>query len=168
MPRVHYRKARKNYPNEGIAKGDMYYTWKIRLARGGITRRSKTPPIPSQLTNSPFRGAWGDMEHFWGESGKDAEAIREAAESIRSAGEQANESWENMPESLQGSETGMLLEHRANESESKADELDNLADEYEGLEEPTEPDENALAEYEQEQERIRNEVDDIVSDMPEY
>jgi len=141
MPRVRHRKARKAYPAQGIEKGDMYYTWKIRSTYGGTTYRSKTAPKPSQLTNSPFKGGWMAMNEAWDEGSKDDEAIRAAAEAIRELGEQASESFENMPESLQQGETGQMLEHRRDESESKADGLDQLADEYDNLEEPDEPDE---------------------------
>lgn len=30
MARVHHRKAAKDYPQQGIAKGDMYYYVKIK------------------------------------------------------------------------------------------------------------------------------------------
>lgn len=53
MPRVQtIKKARKNYPNEGILKGTTYYRWKIRTGRSGTTHRSRTYPRASQLTGS--------------------------------------------------------------------------------------------------------------------
>lgn len=195
MPRVHHRKARKDYPNQGIAKGDMYYTAKIKTGpASGYTIRSKTPLKPSQLSRSPFKSGWMAMNEAWDESSKDGEAIRAAAEAIRELGEEAGNSFDNMPEGLQQGETGQMLETRRDESESKADELDQLADEYDELEEPTEPDEveepddpdspeyaafeeyqdalseyeDAVSEYEQEQERIRDEAESLIQDMPEY
>lgn len=54
MPRVHFvKKARQKHGD--IKKGESYYWWKFR--RGG-KRTSKTPPKPSQLTQSEF---WGTV-----------------------------------------------------------------------------------------------------------
>lgn len=52
MPRVHQVKARKNYPRDGVKKGDTYFKWSIRTGRSGITYRSMKRPRPSQLTAS--------------------------------------------------------------------------------------------------------------------
>ena len=50
MPRVHHVKsARKDNPV--AKKGESYYWWKFRY---GGKRYSKTPPKPSQLTQSPY------------------------------------------------------------------------------------------------------------------
>ncbi len=52
MPQVHHvKKARKANRNLGIKKGESYYWWKFR---NGGKRISKTPPKPSQLTQSEF------------------------------------------------------------------------------------------------------------------
>jgi hypothetical protein len=187
MPRVHHRKARKDYPNQGIEKGDMYFTWKIRSTYGGTVYRSKTRPKASQLTNSPFKSGWLAMEEAWSDSYKGSEAIAAAAEAIRELGEQCSESFENMPEGLQQGDTGQLLEERRDGCESKADELEQLASEYDDLEEPEkvdEPDDDEaedfrektdawetyqddLATYEAEKERISEEADGIIGDMPD-
>lgn len=47
MPRVHRQKAGKDYPAQGIKKGDIYYSWSFYR---GPEQKSKTPPRPSQLT----------------------------------------------------------------------------------------------------------------------
>lgn len=52
MPRVKQVTARKNYPRDGIEKGDKYFKWSIRTGRSGTAYRSKTYPRPSQLTGS--------------------------------------------------------------------------------------------------------------------
>ena len=51
MPRVHHVKSRKDYPAQGIKKGEMYYHWKNWKSP---KQRSKTRPRSSQLTNSVF------------------------------------------------------------------------------------------------------------------
>ena len=142
MPRVHHRKARKDYPNNGISKGDMYFTWRIKATYGGTTYRSLTRPRQSQLTNSPFKSGFYAMGEAWeDDKTPDHETIRAASEAARELAEAANESYENMPEGLKEGDTGQMLYERSDQMESKADELEGLADEYEGLEEPEEPDE---------------------------
>lgn len=183
MARPEKRKARKDYPNEGIKAGDEYWYVKLKLQRGGKVMRSLKPFKESQLTTSPFKSGWYTMQEAWEESDKGSEAIREAAGEIRSLGEDAQGSFDNMPEGLQQGDTGQTLETRAYDCSEKADELDALADELDELEEPVEPlgdletdeenesaatdFEDAQAEYESEVERITDEADGLIGDMPE-
>lgn len=182
MARPEKRKARKDYPEAGIKAGEEYWYVRLKLQRGGLVKRSKTPFTQSQLTTSPFKGGWYSMQEAWENSAKDADDMRAAAETIRELGEEARGSFDNMPEGLQQGDTGQTLEQRADGCEEKADELDALADELEGLEEPTEPQypegeeqaegegedyEEATAEYEAEIERIKDEADGLIGDMPE-
>lgn len=128
MPKVVKRKARKDYPAQGIAKGEEYFYWKIKLARGGMVRRSKTYPKPSQL-NLGFAGQAGDL----GESIDAADSVdglRSVAEEIRSLGEEQQEKFDNMPDGLQQGDTGQLLEERANQCEEWASGIDQACDEY--------------------------------------
>ncbi len=197
MPRVVKRVARKDYPNEGIKKGDEYYYTKIKLQRGGRVMRSLKPFKQSQLTQSPFKSGWLSISEVWEASDKGADDIRAAAEEIRSLGEEAQGSLDNMPDGLKEGDTGQLLQARADGCEEKASELESLADEMEqledpsdGYEEPVEPlgdletdeendeaqaayddaiseHESAVAEYDAEIERIQGEADDRINDMPE-
>ncbi len=206
MARPEQRKARKDYPQNGIKAGDLYWYVKLKLQRGGQVKRSLTPFKPSQLTNSGFKSAFLAAGEDWEASDKDADAMRSAAEAIRSAGEEAQGSFDNMPEGLQQGDTGQSLENRASECSRIADELDSLADELEGLDdepaefdedEPVEPlgdletdEENeaattayeeafgawetardeaeaASSEWHAEVERIIEEADSMIGDMPE-
>jgi len=184
MPRVHHRKARKDYPDNGIVKGDMYYTCRRKTGPwSSVTLRSLTPFKASQLTGSAFKSAWFGAEEGWDASGKSEQDITDVAEAIRAAGEEAGESLDNMPESLQQGDTGQMLEERASQCEDTAGDLDSLASEYEELEEPVEPlgdleedweNESAAEDYETEMdtfksevERIRGDVGDIFGNMPE-
>jgi len=194
MAKVEVRKARKDYPREGIKAGDTYYYTKLKLQRGGMVKRSKTPFKPSQLTNSPFKSGWLAVQEDWEESDKGGEAIRAAAEALTSLGEEARSSFGNMPEGLQQGDTGQQLEARADACENAASELESLADEFKALEEPDEEPveplddldddlENdearetydsdmeqwqaAKDEYESEVERIADEADSLIGDMPE-
>ena len=49
--KVHKCKARKDYPNSGIKKGDTYYWWKFYK---GPLYRSLSYPKRSQLTQSEY------------------------------------------------------------------------------------------------------------------
>jgi hypothetical protein len=194
MPKVEKRVARKDYPQSGVKAGDTYYFTKLKLQRGGQTKRSLTPFKPSQLTNSAFKSGFLAAGEGWEESDKGADAIRAAAEAIRDVGNEAQSSFDNMPEGLQQGDTGQTLENRASECERIADELESLADEFEGLEEPDEEPveplddleddlENTEArevyesdmetwqaasdEYESEVERIQGEADDLIGEMPD-
>lgn len=185
MARPEKRKARKDYPEAGIKAGEEYWYVRLKLQRGGLVKRSKTPFTQSQLTTSPFKGGWYSMQEEWENSAKDADDMRAAAETIRELGEEARGSFDNMPEGFQQGDTGQTLEQHADGCEEKADELMALADELEGLEEPTEPSsdvaaetdeiteedaenyEDATAEYEAEIERIKDEADGLIGDMPE-
>lgn len=191
MPRVKHVKARKDYPNQGIVKGDMYYYTKLKTGpRSSKVMRSKTPFTQSQLTSSPFKQGWLGVQEEWERGDKDSEAITAAAEAIRDIGADCQNSFDNMPEGLQQGDTGQMIENRASEAERVADELDGLASELDDLEEPDEMDEveepeqdagpDAWSEYEawtewqeahdhyqSELARIAEEADSLIGDMPE-
>jgi hypothetical protein len=59
MPRVKQVKARQDYPQFGVKKGDIHYTW--AFFRQGI-QRSLTRPKPSQLCNPKLSSAYEAME----------------------------------------------------------------------------------------------------------
>jgi len=142
MPRVHRRKAAKNYPEDGIKKGDIYYTWKFRWRR---PCRSLKRPRPSQLTQSEFLGqAYSlqeqveDMESPALSEGEDgvsnfADNLRTIADEVRSLGEEQADKVYNMPESLQESETADLLNQRNEACESLSDEIEQAADEISSM-----------------------------------
>ena len=132
MPRVHrVLKARKAQPGAGIAAGDTYYWWKFRY---GGKHVSKTPPKPSQLTQSEYYGALLTMEENWttGADRDDAvQAFRSLAEEVESLGSEQSDKLSNMPDSLQQGSTGELLQSRADRCEAIAEALNQAADELE-------------------------------------
>jgi len=191
MARVIKRKARKDYPANGIAKGDDYFFCQIKTGpRSSRVMRSKTPFKQSQLTTSPFKSGFLAAQEEWDGSDKQPDDMRAAGEAIREIGQECQGSFDNMPEGLQQGETGQLLENRASECERIADELDGFADEFEGLEEPVEPDDVpdldgdnadaiteaqeehdeyqlALAEYDEAEMALIASADEAIGDMPE-
>ncbi len=77
MAKVHHRKARKDYPDNGVKKGDMYYYVSIKTGpRSSRVMRQLTPFKRSQLTSSAFYGAMYDIEDSLPNI-KDAEMVRE-------------------------------------------------------------------------------------------
>ena len=129
MARLHFvKKARKDYKDEGIKKGESYFWWKFRF---GSKQRQKTRPRQSQLTQSEFLGAIYDINDRLSDiSSSNLEEAREERDSIVSelqdlASEQEDRQ-SNMPDSLQYSPTGEMLEERANYCNEFADELDGI------------------------------------------
>jgi hypothetical protein len=156
------KKARKNYPKEGIKKGQEYWHWKFRRCE---KRRSKTRPKPSQLTRSEYLGTLygireelevaceifdgmfaganvdsdgtdvdGELSDFETERETLAGAFTNAAEQIRDLGNDAEEKLENLPDNLRDSPTGELLRSRAERCEVLAADLENKAGDVERLE----------------------------------
>lgn len=149
MARAHFvKKARKNNKDAGIKKGESYYWWKFR--RGG-KRFSKTPPKPSQLTQSDFYSTLYSINEAFDALGSDyievssfegdIENIKSDLESLKSDTE---DKLSNMPESLQQGPTGELLQERI-------DAIDDLISEFDSLD-FSEPDEESQQDDETEDE----------------
>ena len=167
MARIYHRKARKDYPDQKIKKGDMYYYTSIKTGpRSSRVIRQIDRIRPSQMTSSEFKGGWYATQENFPDS-PSAEDITAAAETIRELGEQASENFENMPDGLQQGDTGQMLENRYSEAENISDQLDELSQAREDLEGPDEDDSDDVAEYESEIERIGAEAADLLGDMPE-
>lgn len=132
MPRVHQVKAaRKDYPEIGVKKGESYYWWKIKLQRGGLLKKSKTPPKRSQLTMSEFYGTLYDIQdetHF--EAAGDFADLTSMRDDIVSQLEELRdaqqEKLDNMPEGLQQGSTGEMLQERYDALDSAIDELNGV------------------------------------------
>jgi len=164
MPRVTFvKKAQKDDESAGIKKGDSYYWWKFPFS--GI-RKSKTPPKPSQLTQSAFKSAMCELEERIGNltaGGNNIDDLRSEiesiAEDIRALGEEQTEKKSNMPEGLQEGSTGELLENRANECEEMAGQLDSIDLDTEELGEGATAEETT--EYEERLQQIVDEAQGI-------
>ena len=170
MARIHYRKARKDYPADSITAGQMYYFAQIKTGpRSSRTIRSLSKPRPSELTASEFRSRWLtiaeslDLDYNCTED-LTSENIREKAEELGTLGEETTERKENMPENLQESPTGELLEARAAACEEAQGALEDVADRLDGLEEPDPddyPSEDKEADYEDAQEEHATAAEDL-------
>jgi hypothetical protein len=127
MPRVHFvKKARKKNPV--AKKGESYYWWKFQF---GGKRYSKTPPKPSQLTQSEFLSSVFALQEEMADAGADTiDDLRSLqddwCERIQEIGDGCQERFDNMPEGLQQGDTGCLLEERVNAMEMWRDEIESV------------------------------------------
>ena len=120
--------AQKDYPDAGIKKGEEYYHWKFRY--GGL-HRSKTPPKPSQLTQSEFLSSLYDiqdrLENISADTVEDIQTeVESIAEELNQMAEECREKHDNMPDGLQEGEVGQMLDERADACESAAGELESV------------------------------------------
>lgn len=126
MPRVKTHRANKDYPSQGIAKGDTYFKWEFRYP--STIHRSLKRPTRSQLTRSAFLQDLYALEDSlnWKGGLDDLDSQRnEAVASIETLRDQCQDNLDNMPEHLQDtSESGILLQER----------IDSLEDWQTGLE----------------------------------
>lgn len=131
MARAHFvKKARKN--NSAVKKGESYWWWSFRF---GPKHYSKTPPKPSQLTQSDYLSQFYACQEQFEELGSGnapeglADALRELGSGIEELGAEQEGKVDNMPDGLQEGDTGELLRQRAETCETLADELENAAEE---------------------------------------
>ncbi len=127
MPRVKSQKANKDYPDQGIAKGDTYYKWSFRF---GGTHKSLTYPRPSQLTQSKLSDPLAQQEaaeDMLGERdttpAECSVAIGEAADAVTATEEEYREAAEPFGGEGENNE-------RADACAEWAQALQQLADEY--------------------------------------
>lgn len=131
MARPEHRTAAKDYPDQGIAKGDKYWFVKIKTGpRSSRTMRQKNAFRRSQLTSSDYLSQLYDWEDGKAEISSMDDA-QEFADTIRSLGEEQGEKFDNMPEGLQQGDTGQTLETRRDNCETAAGEIEEIVSEWE-------------------------------------
>lgn len=174
MPRVTFvKKARKDNP---VAKaGESYYWWKFRY---GGKRYSKTPPRPSQLTQSEYYGTIRALaeqtEDSNVEGAEDIELMIESTRSdIEELQQETQDKLDNMPENLQYSPTGELLQERVDALEGAVSDLDSIDYEFhfdeddfdeDGYDSEEEMEEDRKEHERQEEERKADELENWLSD----
>lgn len=130
MPKVHHRRARKDYPEAGIAAGEMYYYTKMKTGpRSSRELRSKTPFRRSQLTNSPFLSQVYDIEDSLA-AVSDLDGANMVADDLETLAQECQESFDNMPEGLQQGDTGQMLEQRQAGCEAACEAIRELTDSW--------------------------------------
>lgn len=170
MARLHHvEKARKDYPESGINKGDSYYWWQFAFS---AKSKSLTRPTRSQLTRSEFYGTVYDIEDREMPANIDdfESFISEIVDELTQLAEEQEEKHENMPESLYDSPTGELLDERAEAVRQWASDLENVDVEFdeetvdvEGLHS-----DDAKAQIESAKEERISEIQEAISDCVYY
>lgn len=118
--------AAKDYPTQGIAKGESYYWWKFK---NGSKQYSKVAPRASQLTQSAYYAAAYEIQESIENLSADDSLPSDVADivsTLRDLAEEQDDKFNNMPDSLQQGEIGQLLEQRRDSCNEYADELEGL------------------------------------------
>lgn len=132
MAKVQERTARKDYPANGIKKGDRYFYVAIKTGpRSSRTIRSLTRPKRWELTGSDFYSQLWPIEDEGFDKVSEASDLNDIAEELRNLGSEQQDKFDNMPEGLQHGDTGQMLEERANACEEWADGIETAANELE-------------------------------------
>lgn len=129
--RVHHVKAGKDYPDQGIKKGEMHYTWSLFRQKA---QRSKTHPRRSQLEGSEFKSRLYELVDTTLADCTCSEDLEGLAGEVRELGEEQRSKVDDLPENFQNGEQADRLNSRADELDSWADEIDSAASELGTLE----------------------------------
>ena len=131
MPKVYTHKAGKDYPAQGIKKGDTYYEWVFYRQR---PIKSRTYPTRAQLTQNDVLqtvySAYDDNLDIGHSSDLD-----DIISSLEDAASSAREKYDNLPEGFQQGEQGQLLETQADNIDTAVSEIEDLKSEMEAAEE---------------------------------
>lgn len=129
MTRSHFvKKARKDYPEAGIKRGDSYFWWKFNFLKA--IHKSRTAPTRSQLTQSGFLQDVYAIEDRISSLSTDDDLSSETEsikDDLQNLADECQEKLDNMPEQLQENSTsGQLLQERVDEIDSMISELDGV------------------------------------------
>ncbi len=133
MARLNFvKKARKDYPESNIKKGDSYWWWKHNFGR---KQKSRTKPSRSQLTQSNFYSQLYDIQDT-AEGTFTIEGIEGELENmvgdLQNLLDECQESLDAMPEQLQDtSVAGETLTERIENMETYINELEAIDTEFE-------------------------------------
>jgi len=125
--RSHFvKKARRDYPEAEIKRGESYYWWKFNFSR--MIHRSKTAPKRSQLIQSPFLSQMADIDdRINGISFDNWESDRDDIVSeLESLRDECQEKFDNIPEQLQEANVGSLLSERVENLDSMISDLEGI------------------------------------------
>jgi chromosome segregation ATPase len=173
MARAHFvKKARKDYPDDGIKKGDSYYWWKFNFSP--FTHRQLTSPKRSQLTQSSFLSELYDIQDDISKAeftdGVEDE-LQEFIDRIDELKDQAQESLDNMPEHLQeSSQAGETLTERIDALEGWSSDLSSIDTEIdkEQISEEIGEDGDLVSDYDKEdvyEEQLQERIDKITAEI---
>ncbi len=171
MPRLNFvKKARKDYPDKNIKRGDSYYWWQFAY---GPKQMSLTKPRRSALTHSNYKATVWDLQDNLSfedieNDNSSYESIKEELEtSLEDLKSELEDSLSNMPEHLQDtSNSGITLTENIEALDTAIDELSTIDIDFDGIDIPdeaTDEEKNELLEdYALEkQEEIQNAIGEL-------
>ena len=133
MARLNFvKKARKDYPESNIKKGDSYYWWKFNFGR---KQKSRTKPPRSRLTQSSFYSQLYDIQDT-AEGTFTVEGIEgdlgTMVSDLQNLLDECQDSLDNMPEQLKDtSAAGETLTERIESMETYISELEAIDTSFE-------------------------------------
>ncbi len=122
------KKARRAVPEAGIEVGDSYYWWKFRF---GGKHFSKTPPKPSQLTQSNYLSQILEIQERTFDRDDPENFVEEVKGDLESLKDELEGNLENMPEGLQQGDTGQLLQERIDSLDQAITDLESIDMQFE-------------------------------------
>jgi len=131
MPRVNKSTAKKDYPEHGISKGDVYYHW---TPFRSFKRYSKEYPRPSLVEPNGTRASYLALQESLSDELNGAETMEDLRSAVETAASEAEAVSEELAEKASNIEDG--FGHSTEKSEGfseQADEVSNWASELEGL-----------------------------------
>lgn len=121
------KKARKDYPEHGIKRGDSYWWWQFRFSKH--VYKSLKQPRKSQLTQSEHLSAIYEIEERIEDMQPvdiDTGCIDEIIGDIETVRDTCQERLDNMPEQLQDSNSGSILQEYIEALENWQQELEGV------------------------------------------
>lgn len=128
MARIEQRTARKDYPAQGIKRGDVYFKWTMGFR--GPVMRSKTRPTRAQTeANEDKSAVYAAYDGFSPATDASAEDVASDIQSIIDELETVVSNMEGKLEnmgSLSQGDTGQTIEQNKDAIDSAKDELDTI------------------------------------------
>jgi uncharacterized phage infection (PIP) family protein YhgE len=157
MARAQHKRAAKDYPQHGIAKGDMYWFAEVKTGpRSSITIRSKTPIPRSRLTASEFLSTAYDLSDRLTDASS-LEELNDLKGDFENLRDETQEKLDNMPEGLQQGSTGELLQERIDQIESLLTEIESAIEEAK-REDESDSDEDEQSEADRVKSAVENHI----------
>jgi len=122
------KKARRAVPEAGIEIGDSYYWWKFRF---GGKHFSKTPPKPSQLTQSNYLSQILAIQERDFDRDDPESFVEDVKGELESLKDEIEGNLQNMPEGLQQGDTGQLLQERIDSLDQVITDLESIDMQFE-------------------------------------
>lgn len=164
MAKARLVKARKDYPQFGIEKGDEHWVWELKTGpRSSRTYRQKDKPLPEQLTTSEYLQQWYPLNREIADFDGSADELQEIIDRLAQLRDETQEKLDAMPDGLRDSSpTGELLQERVEECESLHSDLESHKSDLEAAEEAVDDAQNAVDNHDGDGE---DSLDDLQDDL---